>query len=119
MTKEEYRETKASTAFIAPTGALVADARKRALHFKTKTGADRLPQVLRAGGGQRCAARVFSVLCKCVVQHVTSAAQHFKPNKYQTAKPNQRPSLTRPSSTRCAARATPASPSWGSSRWPP
>lgn len=45
VTADRFAETKAETAFVGPMGNLVAEARKRALCLKGKTGPDRLPRV--------------------------------------------------------------------------
>lgn len=46
VTRDEYQEVKSSAALVHPAGNLLSEARKRAIHFKTKTNTDRMPRAV-------------------------------------------------------------------------
>jgi hypothetical protein len=53
VTRDEFQETRTSTAYLTPEGAVTTDAQLRAIHIKSKAGADRIPRVcvcVRGGG---------------------------------------------------------------------
>ncbi|GBF89248.1 ATP-dependent DNA helicase 2 subunit 1 [Raphidocelis subcapitata] len=46
VTRDEYQEVKSSAALVHPAGNLLSEARKRAIHFKTKSNTDRMPRAV-------------------------------------------------------------------------